>query len=62
MLTELLVGRSIEACRELAADHLIEALDGVPPDKLHCPALAIAALRDALSHWNPGQDSSPRRA
>jgi hypothetical protein len=35
---------------------LIEALDGVPPDKLHCPAMAIAALRDALSHWEQGME------
>ena len=56
MLSELVVGRSIERCRELTADHLIEALDGVPPDKLHCPALAIAALRNALSHWEPRED------
>ena len=60
MLSELVVGRSIDDCRELTAEDLIEALDGVPPDKLHCPALAIAALRDALSRWEPrignGQD------
>jgi nitrogen fixation NifU-like protein len=56
MLSELVVGRSIEDCRGLTSDHLIEALDGVPPDKLHCPALAIAALRDALSHWEPGEE------
>jgi nitrogen fixation NifU-like protein len=50
MLTELIVGRTLAECAELTAEKLIEALDGVPPDKLHCPALAIAALRDALSH------------
>ena len=47
MLSELVLGRSIAECRELTAEDLIEALDGVPPDKLHCPALAIGALRDA---------------
>src|SRR5271156_4871555 len=56
MLSELVVGRTIPECGELTADHLIEALDGVPPDKLHCPAMAIAALRDALSHWEPRED------
>jgi len=30
-LSELVMGRSIDACRELTTDHLIEALDGVPP-------------------------------
>jgi len=49
MLTEMIVGRTIPECRELTVEDLIEALDGVPPHKLHCPALAIEALRDALS-------------
>ncbi len=50
MLTELIVGRTVAECRDLTVEKLIEALDGVPPDKLHCPGLAIAALRDALSN------------
>ena len=50
MLTEMIVGRTIAECRELTVEDLIEALDGVPPDKLHCPALAIGALQDALYH------------
>jgi NifU-like protein involved in Fe-S cluster formation len=48
MLTEMIIGRTIDECRELTAEDLILALDGVPPDKLHGPALAIGALRDAL--------------
>jgi nitrogen fixation NifU-like protein len=51
MLTEMIVGRSIAECRGLTVQSLIEALDGMPPDKLHCPALAIRALQDALSNW-----------
>ena len=50
MLTELITGRTVAECRELTVEKLIEALDGVPPDKLHCPGLAIAALRDALNN------------
>jgi len=49
MLTEIIVGRTIAECRELTVENLIEALDGVPADKLHCPALAIGALKDALN-------------
>jgi nitrogen fixation NifU-like protein len=56
MLSELVVGRTIAECHELTAEDLIEALDGVPPDKLHCPAMAIAALQDALSHAGPQID------
>jgi nitrogen fixation protein NifU and related proteins len=50
MLTELITGRTVAECRDLTVEKLIEALDGVPPDKLHCPGLAIAALRDALNN------------
>jgi nitrogen fixation protein NifU and related proteins len=57
MLSELVLGRSIAECSELTAEDLIEALDGVPPDKLHCPALAIGALRDALTHWETERET-----
>ena len=53
MLTELIVGRTMADCGGVTAEVLAAALDGVPPDKLHCPALAISALRDALSKWQP---------
>jgi nitrogen fixation NifU-like protein len=49
ILTELIVGRAIGECRDITIEHLIEALDGMPPDKIHCQALAIGALKDALS-------------
>jgi len=51
MLTEMIVGRPIAECRNLTVEDLVEALDGMPPDKMHCPALAIGALKDALSKW-----------
>ena len=53
VLTELITGRSISDCLELTPQSLIDALDGVPADKLHSPALAIAALRDALKEYCP---------
>jgi nitrogen fixation NifU-like protein len=66
MLTEMIVGKSLADCRELTVENLIGALDGVPPDKLHCPALAIGALNDALAKWCPpsgnrvfGEKASP---
>lgn len=48
MLSELILGRTLDECRLLTADILILELDGVPPDKMHCPALAIAALQVAV--------------
>jgi NifU-like protein involved in Fe-S cluster formation len=53
MLTELITGRTVAECADLTTDSLIQALDGIPPDKLHSPALAITALRDALKCDKP---------
>jgi nitrogen fixation protein NifU and related proteins len=61
MLTELIIGKPIAECRELTVENLIGALDGMPPDKLHCPALAIGALKDALAKW-PDPPREPSRA
>jgi nitrogen fixation protein NifU and related proteins len=55
MLTEMIVGRTISECWQLTVEDLIEALDGVPPEKLHCPALAIGAPKDALAKWPTDQ-------
>jgi nitrogen fixation NifU-like protein len=48
MLTEMIIGRSMADCLSLTSEQLAEALGGFPPDKQHCPIMAIAALRDAL--------------
>jgi nitrogen fixation NifU-like protein len=61
MLTEMIVGRSVEACRDVTAALLSEALGGFPPDKQHCPVMAVAALRDALEP-SPGQGPEPGKA
>jgi hypothetical protein len=53
-------GKSIAECRELTVESLIDALNGVPPDKLHFPALAIGALKDALAKW-PDPRKEPER-
>jgi nitrogen fixation NifU-like protein len=52
-LAELIIRKPVAESRELTVENLIEALDGVPPDRLHRPPLAIAALKDALAKW-PG--------
>ena len=61
-LAELIKRRSIADCLALTAEDLIEALDGIPADKLHSPALAIGALRNALNdrdgYGSPGPTGS----
>ena len=53
----MIIGRPISECRDPTVEDLIEAIDGMPPDKIHCPALASGALWDALSKWPRRGDS-----
>jgi nitrogen fixation protein NifU and related proteins len=62
MLTERIAGKSIAECRELTVEKLIEALDGMPPDKLHCPALAIGVLKDASAKWASSGEETQGKA
>jgi NifU-like protein len=49
VLTELLAGKNLAECGELFSNEIEEALDGIPPDKMFCAEVAIAAVHHALS-------------
>ena len=48
MATEMVKGKSIEEAMKLTNKAVAEALDGLPPVKMHCSLLAEQALKEAL--------------
>lgn len=48
MATELIKGKSVEEALELTNKAVVEALDGLPPVKLHCSVLAEEAVKAAI--------------
>ncbi len=48
MATELVKGRSLEDALSLTNKAVVEALDGLPPVKIHCSVLAEEAIKAAL--------------
>lgn len=48
MATELIKGKSINDARKLTNKAVMEALDGLPPVKVHCSLLAEEAIHAAL--------------
>ncbi len=48
--TELIIGKHIEEARTLTNKAIAEALDGLPPQKLHCSVLAADALNKAIDN------------
>ena len=48
MATELLIGKTIDEAMLLTNGAVLEALDGLPPEKVHCSCLAEEAIQAAL--------------
>lgn len=48
MATELVKGKSIEEALKLTNKAVAEALDGLPPVKMHCSVLAEEAIKAAI--------------
>ena len=53
MATELVKGKTIEEALEVTNQAVMEALDGLPPVKVHCSLLAEEAIHAAL--WDFAQ-------
>ena len=51
MVTEMVKGKSIEEALEISNRAVAEALDGLPPIKMHCSALAEEALKSAINDY-----------
>ncbi|MEG1633970.1 MAG: Fe-S cluster assembly scaffold protein NifU [Oscillospiraceae bacterium] len=51
MATEMIKGKTIEEALTLSNKAVTEALDGLPPQKLHCSVLAEEAVRAAVKDY-----------
>ena len=51
MATELIKGKPVEEALELSNQAVVEALDGLPPQKIHCSVLAEEAVRAAVKEY-----------
>ncbi len=51
MITEIAMGLTIEQALEITRDSVADALDGLPPVKLHCSNLAADGLHAAIEDY-----------
>ena len=51
MATELIKGKTLEEAWELTNKAVAEALDGLPPIKMHCSVLAEEAIHKAINDY-----------
>ncbi len=51
MVTELVMGKGLDEAENISNDTVAEALDGLPPVKMHCSNLAADALHAAIEDY-----------
>ncbi|MGN0488359.1 MAG: Fe-S cluster assembly scaffold protein NifU [Ruminococcus sp.] len=59
MATELIKGKTIDEALKLTNKAVMEALDGLPPVKVHCSVLAEQAIKAAISDYYKKQGIDP---
>ena len=56
MATELVIGKTVQEALKVTNKAVMEALDGLPPVKVHCSLLAEEAIHSAL--WDYAQKNN----
>ena len=59
MATELVKGKTLEEALTLTNSAVAEALDGLPPAKLHCSVLAEEGIKTAIADYYRRQGIDP---
>ncbi|MDO9572461.1 MAG: iron-sulfur cluster assembly scaffold protein, partial [Candidatus Omnitrophota bacterium] len=64
MVTELVKGKTIKEALDISNKVVVEALEGLPPQKIHCSVLAEQALSLAIKDYyaksNETKDENPK--
>lgn len=59
MATELVKGKNIKEALNVSNKAVADALDGLPPAKLHCSVLAEEAIKSAIADYYKKQGIDP---
>jgi nitrogen fixation NifU-like protein len=58
MITELVMGKTLEEAEKISRKTVADALDGLPPVKMHCSNLAADAMHKAIEDYKKHQKKS----
>lgn len=59
MATEMIKGKTVKEAWDLSNKAVAEALEGLPPQKLHCSVLAEEAIHEAINDYRKRNGLEP---
>lgn len=54
--TDMVIGRTLEDALALTNTQVVETLEGLPPQKIHCSVLAEEAIKAAIADYKQRQN------
>ena len=49
--TEMIIGKTLDEALQIKNSDVVEALEGLPPQKIHCSVLAEEAIAEAIKDY-----------
>ncbi|MCX4286742.1 MAG: Fe-S cluster assembly scaffold protein NifU [Clostridia bacterium] len=56
--TQMVIGMTVEEALKLTNARVVEELEGLPPQKIHCSVLAEEAIKKAIEDYRAKQNNS----
>jgi nitrogen fixation NifU-like protein len=61
MATELAKGKKIEEALKISQQMILDALEGLPEDSIHCALLASNTLKEAVKNYSDSKKCNPEK-
>ena len=56
--TDMVIGKTLDEAMQLTNSEVVETLEGLPPQKIHCSVLAEEAIKEAIKDYRSRKENA----